>query len=68
MWRNNLLIVLILSLCIGITLSSSYQPVIAQEQTNLSSNSTNIMQNTSGMIDDAFDALKDSFGSFFGGN
>jgi hypothetical protein len=26
------------------------------------------MGNTSGMIDDAFDALKDSFGSIFGGN
>lgn len=32
----------------------------------LSSNGTGIMHNTSGMIDDAFDALKDSFGSFFG--
>jgi hypothetical protein len=31
-----------------------------------SSNTTGIMENTSGMIDDAFDALKDSFGSFFG--
>jgi hypothetical protein len=30
------------------------------------SNSTGIMKNTSGMLDDAFDALKDSFGSFFG--
>jgi len=30
------------------------------------SNTTRIMENTSGMIDDAFDALKDSFGSFFG--
>jgi hypothetical protein len=31
-----------------------------------SSNTTGIMENTSGMIDDAFDALKDSLGSFFG--
>jgi hypothetical protein len=31
-----------------------------------SSNSTGIMKNTTGMIDDAFDALKDTFGSFFG--
>ena len=30
------------------------------------SNSTGIMKNTSGMLDDAFDALKDTFGSFFG--
>ena len=29
------------------------------------SNDTRIMENTSGMIDDVFDALKDSFGSFF---
>lgn len=34
--------------------------------TNGTSNNTGIMENTSGMIDDAFDALKDSFGSFFG--
>ena len=34
--------------------------------TGTSSNDTRIMENTSGMIDDAFDALKDSFGSFFG--
>ena len=33
--------------------------------TNGSSNSSGIMRNTTGMIDDAFDALKDSFGSFF---
>ena len=69
MWRNNLVIVLIFSISIGITLSgSSYQTVIAQEPSNLSSNNTQIMQNTSGMIDDAFDALKDSFATFFGGN
>ena len=29
-------------------------------------NDSGIMHNTTGMIDDAFDALKDSFGSFFG--
>ena len=33
---------------------------------NGTSNNTGIMKNTSGIIDDAFDALKDSFGSFFG--
>jgi hypothetical protein len=30
------------------------------------SNSTGIMKNTSGMLDDAFDALRNTFGSFFG--
>ena len=30
------------------------------------SNTTGIMKNTSGMLDDAFDALRNSFGSFFG--
>lgn len=29
-------------------------------------NATRIMENTSGMIDDAFNALKDTFNSFFG--
>lgn len=29
-------------------------------------NATRIMENTSGMIDEAFDALKDTFNSFFG--
>jgi hypothetical protein len=37
-------------------------------KTEASSNSTGIMHNTSGIIDDAFDALKDSFATFFGGN
>ncbi|HKQ22626.1 MAG TPA: hypothetical protein VJS91_11340 [Nitrososphaeraceae archaeon] len=35
-------------------------------KTGGSSNGTGIMHNTSGIIDDAFEALKDSFGSFFG--
>lgn len=58
------------SIFIGISLSGSFQSVFAQEaiQSNISSNSTGIMNNTTGMIDDAFDALKDSFGTFFGGN
>lgn len=30
------------------------------------SNSTGIMKNTSGMLDEAFDALRNTFGSFFG--
>lgn len=68
MSRRNLSIVLILLICIVISISGSYLPVFAQAPANLSSNNTHIMGNTSGMIDDAFDALKDSFGSIFGGN
>lgn len=70
MWKNNLVIIMTFSICIGTSLSGSFQPVLAQEdiQSNMSSNSTGIMNNTTGMIDDAFDALKDSFGTFFGGN
>lgn len=34
--------------------------------TNGNSNTSGIMRNTTGMIDDAFDALKDTLGSFFG--
>ena len=30
------------------------------------SDSTGIMKNTSGMLDEAFDALRNTFGSFFG--
>jgi hypothetical protein len=70
MWKNNLVIIMTFSIYIGLSLSGSFQPVFAQEdaQSNISSNSTGIMNNTTGMIDDAFDALKDSFGTFFGGN
>jgi hypothetical protein len=34
--------------------------------TGTTSNTTGIMKNTSGMLDDAFDALRNTFGSFFG--
>jgi len=34
--------------------------------TGTTSNSTGIMKNTSGMLDEAFDALRNTFGSFFG--
>lgn len=70
MWKNNLVILMTFSIYIAVSLSGSFQPVLAQEdtQSNISSNSTGIMNNTTGMIDDAFDALKDSFGTFFGGN
>jgi hypothetical protein len=67
MWKDKLVIVLILSICIGM-LSGSSQAVLAQDIPPNASNTTGIMQNTTGMIDDAFDALKDSFGTFFGGN
>ncbi len=42
--------------------------VMSNKSTNptVLTNSTGIMHNTTGIIDDAFDALKDSFGSFFG--
>ena len=70
MWKNSLIIIMTFSICLGISLAGLSQPVLAQEvtQPNISSNSTGIMRNTTGMIDDAFDALKDSFGTFFGGN
>jgi hypothetical protein len=70
MWKNKTVIILIFSICIGTSLLGSFQPVLAQEdtQSNISSNNTGIMNNTTGIVDDAFDALKDSFGTFFGGN
>ena len=67
------------SMCLALHLSSHHHSVLGQvDNTNetlilnnnmrngTTSNNTGIMQNTSGMVDDAFDALKDSFGSFFG--
>jgi hypothetical protein len=68
MWKNKLVIILTFSIYIAISLSGSPQPVFAQDIPSDTSNTTGIMQNTTGMIDDAFDALKDSFGTFFGGN
>jgi hypothetical protein len=53
----------------GISLPASSETALAQDTpTNASSNASGIMQNTTGVIDDAFDALKDSFGTLFGGN
>jgi len=79
MWKINLAIMVAFSICLALHLSISHQSVFGQLgnttetlilndnlSTGTSSNNTGIMQNTSGMIDDAFDALKDSFGSFFG--
>ena len=80
MWKINLAIMVAFSICLALNLFSiSHHSVFGQVNntnetlilnetmsTGTSSNSTRIMENTSGMIDDAFDALRDSFGSFFG--
>ena len=51
-------------------LNQSGQNTIFTLNNNMSigttSNSTGIMKNTSGMLDEAFDALRNTFGSFFG--
>jgi hypothetical protein len=79
MWKINLAIMVAFSICLALHLSIPHHSVFGQVNNNTetfilndnmsngtSSNNTGIMQNTSGMVDDAFDALKDSFGSFFG--
>ena len=79
MWKINLAIMVAFSICLALHLSIPHHSVFGQVDNNTetfilndnmsngtSSNNTGIMQNTSGMVDDAFDALKDSFGSFFG--
>jgi hypothetical protein len=69
MWKINLAIMMTFSICLAFQLSIPHHSVFGQvNNTNetLILNDTRIMENTSGMIDDAFDALKDSFGSFFG--
>lgn len=79
MWKINLAIMVAFSICLALHLSIPHHSVLGQADNNTetfilndnmsngtSSNNTGIMQNTSGMVDDAFDALKDSFGSFFG--
>ena len=68
MWKNKLVILLAFSISIAISLTGQFQLVFAQDIPPDPSNNTGIMQNTTGVIDDAFDALKDSFGTFFGGN
>jgi hypothetical protein len=78
MWNIKLSIILTISIYIAL-LSIPHHSVFAQiddstglvtpkNDTNTGgfSNDTGIMHNTTGMIDDAFDALKDSFRSFFG--
>jgi hypothetical protein len=69
MWKINLAIMVAFSICLALHLSIPHHSAFGQvNNTNetLILNDTRIMENTSGMIDDAFDALKDSFGSFFG--
>jgi hypothetical protein len=79
MWNFKLSIILTLSIYFALQLSIHPQSILAQidDTTGLVtpnndistagfSNDTGIMHNTTGIIDDAFDALKDSFGSFFG--
>lgn len=79
MWKIDLAIMVAFSICLALHLSISNHSVFGQEDnttelftpnnnvsTGTFSNTTRIMENTSGVIDDAFDALNDSFGSFFG--
>ena len=79
MWKIKLSIILTISIYIALQLSIPYHSILAQidnttglvtpnNDTNTGglSNDSGIMHNTTGVIDDAFDALKDSFGSFFG--
>jgi len=79
MWNIKLSIILTISIYIALQLSIPYHSILAQidnttglvtpnNDTNSGglSNDSGIMHNTTGIIDDAFDALKDSFGSFFG--
>ena len=79
MWKINLAIMAAFSISLALHLSIPHESVFGQVDNTTetlilnnnmsngtSSNNTGIMQNTSGMVDDAFDALKDSFGSFFG--
>lgn len=49
-------------------LDNNSQMISSNDSTNqqLLNNQTRIMENTSGIIDDAIDALKESFGPFFG--
>ena len=68
MWKISLAIMVALSICLALHLSITHHSVFGQvNNTNETTilNDTHIMENTSGVIDDAFDALKDTFGSFF---
>ena len=76
MWDIKFATILTLSICLALQLTIPHHLIMAQvddtaginsdSNTAVVTNDTGIMHNTTGMIDDAFDALKDSFGSFFG--
>jgi len=79
MWKIKLVVMVAFSICLALHLSIPHHSVFGQADNNTealilnnnistgtSSNTTRIMENTSGMVDDALDALKESFGSFFG--
>ena len=76
MWDIKYATILTLCICLTLQLAIPNHSVIAQVDDTAGINSdsntagvtndSGIMHNTTGMIDDAFDALKDSFGSFFG--
>lgn len=78
MWNIKLSIILTPSIYIALQLSIPHHSILAQiddttglvipsndTTTGALSNESGIMHNTTGIIDDVFDALKDSFGSFF---
>jgi hypothetical protein len=75
MWDIKFATILTLSIFLGFQLTITHHLIMAQvdgtsgnsdSNTSVSTNDSGIMHNTTGVIDDAFDALKDSFGSFFG--
>ena len=79
MWNIKLSIILTLSICIALQILIPHHSILGQTNdttglvtpsnntnTGSLSNDSGIMHNTTGIVDDAFDALKDSFGSFFG--
>lgn len=79
MKRISLALLTVFSISLVIHVSDPCLPAFAQldnaskiistnESTNpeVLNNQTRIMENTSGIIDDAIDALKESFGPFFG--
>jgi hypothetical protein len=76
MWDIKFATILTLSIYLALQIAIPHHSIIAQVDDTAGINSdsntagvtndSGIMHNTTGMIDDAFDALKDSFGSFFG--
>ena len=76
MWDIKFATILTLSIYLALQIAIPHHSIIDQvddiaginsdSNTAGVTNDSGIMHNTTGMIDDAFDALKDSFGSFFG--